>query len=134
MRDRYTGDDQVRIDLEHLEGLLVRLPVLAGRLQIGVQIHPRPDLERVFGDRAFGARDGGVDVALQEQEAAVQRPCQRIAGLARTWMVEVALGGLPIHVVLRGEAAEQRVRFREGGVERERPLSGPPRLCDRIMW
>ena len=77
VRDRNTCDDQVRVQLEHLLRLLVGLFVPAHRLQIGVQVHPRPHLQRILGNGALGELDGPLGIAFHEQEAAVERPRER---------------------------------------------------------
>ena len=120
VRDRDAGDDQVRVQLQRLQRLLVGLLIPTRCLQIGVEVHPRPHFQRILSDGALGERNRPRAFTFQEQEAAVDRPCQRVAGLARHRSVEETFGGVKVQVVLGGESPQQRMRLGERGIDAER--------------
>jgi hypothetical protein len=112
VRHRDARDHQVLVQVEGLEHARVSLPVPAGRLQIGVQVHPRPDLQRIFRNRALGDGNGVVEVTPEELQPAIRGPEEREPDLPREWRREVLVGGCPIEVVGRRQVAQERVRFR----------------------
>ena len=70
VRDGYAGDHEIGIELEDFRVAWAYASwSRPARLQIGVQVHVRPHLERILFDRALGERDRALDIAAQELEA-----------------------------------------------------------------